>query len=514
MPSSFSATLADGAAASDALAQTGKFTRTLSDGAAASDAMGSALVSITLGSVPSPRIARGLIVSPEGGAPPGPQPPPPGPWTSRVASQSYDRWGNILGLLPDSSGRTWQEQLNATGTGSTTIDLLAPDGSVNPERATVPYRAILRFFLDGNAKYQTLIENKKTTAIASGEESVEQVVIGGRGSIAIFEEALVYPYNGLGWYPFSDKRVFDFSSPEVDEVSWPNAVEIKQQDNPFNPYGGAPTNWPDHAAKWIWGVGGPGPYPVGFCYFKKRMYLSNETNVRFFISADDGFELRVDGASAAAAAQAAEQRDFIWSKTTTVDLWLSPGVHTIAIRGENVARPGSPTTNVAAVIFSCYAISATGQLLPAPAIPLGPIQPIMASDNTWKCLAYPTTPPGLPIGSTFHFLFNEAKARGCFGVAETGVPYADLGFSGTLDSAGNPWPVVEFGFQVGSNLLSTILEMADTYVDFRMRAEPGIGIGGMPASMILDAYNTIGTTPGVTLAAGVNLGSLGYDGKV
>jgi hypothetical protein len=89
--------------------------------------------------------------------------------------------------------------------------------------------------------------------------------------------------------------------------------------------------------------------------------------------------------------------------------------------------------------------------------------PLIVSDGSWQCLAYPPTPPGMTPGEVIRHAVSEAQARGAIGEVR-------LGFDDRYDSGGNPWPVEgNIATKVGTNLWVFIgEEMAATYVDVSM----------------------------------------------
>lgn len=485
--------------------------------------------------------------------------PAPVPYRSQITCGLYDRLGNLIVALPNSFARKWQGQLSNVGNGEATIQYT--DSAV----PTVDYRQLLRFTLNSNAAFSAVVEQIDREVIKPGEEHDEIVVLKGRGTLAILEEAVVYPELGLGALPFSDTRTFSYVSTAYDDSAWGNALLIKQQSSAAAPYANAPAVWPDGQAWWIWGQGGTGPYQIGDCYFRHTFSLSAETTVRFAFSADDGIEVWLDGARLAQDTQA-----FLWGTTKTADVFITAGTHTVAIRGINIPRPNNAATNVAAVILTAMVLNADGTL--------GAV--LVHTDQTWTCLAYPvdgarndftdgvetagsvvlqsasgdssgigytfvptdvgravtggdiqpgTTivsyvnrntvnmsgpsssshtglgislfghpyEPGFTPGALLRILVSEAQNRGA-------LVHVVLGFSDSADSAGKPWPLMgSTSFQCGLDLLSVVLQLAESYLDVSMDV----------GTTTLRAYGALGTDQSVTLAAGTNLTELAFAGQ-
>ncbi len=402
---------------------------------------------------------------------------PPPAYTPRLTADVVNRAGALVVALPNSFKRTWQDVLDDVG--SHGCEVQADDAAV----PSVPYRSIIRYSLDGVARFAGLIESKHTKAVDPGEEANETVEFKGRGTLAIWEEAVTYPEQGLGSLPFSDTRLFSYASTKFDSSGWGSSFVVKQQSNPATPYPNAPSGWPDPTAYWIWAVPFASPQPVGDCYFRKTFTIAAETTVRVFCTADDGIELYIDGALVLS-----ETKAYLWGTTKQSDIFLSAGTHTVAVKGTNIARPASPSTNIAAILVSLMAINADGTL--------GSV--IVNTDSTWQSVGYPTVVPGFTPGQILRILMQEAQARGTL----TGV---SLGFTDTNDSAGQPWPIIgEVSVAVGLDYLSVIRQLTDTYIDVRMDV-------GLP---VLRAYDSLGSASGASLVPGTNLTSLDHTGTV
>lgn len=379
-----------------------------------------------------------------------------------------DQPENLLVELTHFRGVTARKALRELGTCRFTVN--NDDVQVN----FIPLgRCVAKFRLDGTVVESFLIERSVRVSRSAEEEGGEATEFHGVSTLGLLREAVVYPEKGSDAEPYSDERLFDFTSAALDDSDWENAKLIKLQGASGTPYDTAPVNWPDALAWWVWGDPHTSPQPVGDCYFRRFINVATETPVRIFITADDAFELYVDGVPLAQEAQA-----YLWRETRSVDTFLSIDQHLIAVKATNVDRPSNPSTNIGAVIVAVYALSEGGATL-------GTL--IDDTDADWRSLAYPLVPAGFTVGRLLRTLVDEAQARLC-------LPGVTVSFSNTHDSAGTAWPSVhEFAFPVGRSLFEVVTELVEGgYCDVAMD----------PVNHTLHAWVSRGTATGVALVAG------------
>lgn len=395
----------------------------------------------------------------------------------RITAANYSRAGGFVVDLDESYARRWTPDLNDTGAAELTVqnDL----GGLS----AVNYGSVVRFSLDGQARFAMLVERKLRKSIEQGEERGQTTSLSGRGTLAAWEEAVVYPELGAGRQG-PDVRSFNFASTSYDDSSWGYAVQSEQGVGDVGgSREGAPQGWPDPEAWWIWSEYSStlASVPAGDAYFRKSFTVASGTLVAIFCTGDNEFDLWLDGESI--------MKDTLsggvgWGGTKRTDVYLDAGEHLIAIRGSNA--PGT-NPNPAGVLVSVFSLGAQGTALGTR---------ILKSDNTWRALGYPSSPPGFSPGQVVRILRDEFSNRGGDGVA--------LAFDDYTDSAGVAWPVTpEISVRVGLDYLNVLRQLAETYFDMRM------AIG----TMTLYAYSTMGTTRPVTLAAGANLRRLTHDGR-
>jgi hypothetical protein len=404
-------------------------------------------------------------------------------WAVEVyqAWRPWDAAGLIDTLESEDPNRSVRIVENAPGTWALSV----PKGSADAALLT-PYRWV-KFRVDGAIVRAGRIQPFEQGTIEQGEEAAESLSFSGEGALGSLRDATVWPHEDTGRLA-RDTRFFNFASPDYDSSAWTPAIELYEQGDPGTSLYGVdvPTDWPNPAAFWIWGtvldLGSSPPMPVGDCYFRTTVTLASEGDYAFFITADDGYELWVDGVLLAAQTEA-----FIFRNTNRVDQFLDAGVHTVAIKGTNIDRPTSPATNAAGVLFSMYATSA-GELTTLE----------LQSDDSWDCLAYPASPPGFTPGKIVGTLMWDAWGR------EAIWPWWYT-WDYLLDSNGDAWPEeVEISFRYTDTILDVLLKLAETYVDFT--ADEDL----MSVDMVAKGGWTISS--GVTLVDGVNLGDLTHTG--
>lgn len=390
---------------------------------------------------------------------------------------------NLLRTFTEDDGRTFRVARNDPGTWTVRVPRDSTDSTYCQTHRWVKFR------LDGAVVQAGRIAPWTQGTIEEGEESDEVLTLSAPGFLTTLRDAIVYPHSSTGRLA-RDTRWFNFASPDYpDEASWAAAVQLYEQGNAGTSLPGVdvPEDWPDATAWWIWGtnynLANSPPQAVGDCYFRTSVTLAAEGDYAMFITCDDGYELWVDGVMLAAQTEA-----FIWRNTYRIDQFLDAGTHTIAIKGTNMDRPTSPSTNHAGLLFAMYSTTAGGEL--------AVLQ--VHSDNTWKCKAYPATPPGFTPGEIIKILMDEAYARGA-------IQAWSYSFGNALDSNGDAWTEeVEQSFRFSDTVLDALNKLGETWIDYT----------GDPDTIELDMVNKggLGTTVAVSLQEGQHLAGLTHNG--
>jgi hypothetical protein len=401
--------------------------------------------------------------------------------TRRIEVRVYEANGTTLvGTLASDRGRQMLVDLSGEGDYSLEVRLGHAD------EAMLTDGRLVRWMLDGSAVWQGLVEERRPVlADPQTRQSGRVVRCQGRGVLALLERAVVYPELGLG-RSSPDTRFFNPASADYNASGWANAVALKRQDDPGPvAWRHAPRDWPDPEAWWIWDTDGDIP-PVapGDVWFRKEFTVptGKSGDYRFFLTADDGFELYVDGNR-----EASEQRAGLWGTTRYVDLLLDEGTHVIAVKAVNFDRQVT-ATNAAALILSVSDVLVGGQ-------DLG--DTIVRTDNTWKMLPYPATEPGMTPGKILHVLLTEAQTNGF-------LPGLSWDFTATLDSNGNAWPEeIDVSFPVGMSLLDVVRHLVD---------EHAIDVDMAPTGLTFRAFASKGQdrTGTVSASYGSNISRLAF----
>lgn len=400
--------------------------------------------------------------------------------------------GTLRVSLDESRHRGWTDQLNDVGEGH--LELLASDTDLG----SLDFDDIIRMRLDGTDRFAWLVENKRRSTIHPSEEAGQTIVISGRGVLALLEDSPVYPERGVPSRLNPQQRLFNWTSQDFDDSAWPSAFEVKQQGSDIGSaellpgqWAAAPVGFPVTTAWWIWSQDQDDdtspPQPVGYSLFRQTFTLAQESGVRIFINADDGFEIYIDGVLIAS-----ETRAFMWQEVLEVDppLHLDAGTHQVAIKAINIDRPSNDATNVAGVIAAAYSTTNGGELSAL----------LWVTDETWLTLGYPSEAPGMTPGQILDIALTEAQDRGEL----AGVTWD---FDAADDSDGTPWDhLVDLQVDVGAtSILDLARKLIETSIDIRMTP-----------SLVLQAFNrgALGTdrTATVELTRGV-LGELAHDGK-
>ena len=388
---------------------------------------------------------------------------------------------SLLTTFEDSFGRQFQDGMSDTGSGQ--IALLTGDATLDDGAKVV------RFKVNDTYAFSMRIERQQLRTVARGEESDQLVELSGRGLVAEWEDAVVYPYGGLNQRPISDSRAFTWASPELSTDGWPVAVtELsglstqQQLDPPLHAPWFPPLGWPsnDLAPSWIWSRGQNSTnMPAGSSLFRATFTAAATGRVSIFYTADSRCRVWLDGVLLSDWTSQPNERSFLNAYRSTP--MVSAGNHTIAIEGDSQAWIESLPGSIRGIVVCAVYSGGVGGTFNSSSR-------LLKTDSTWKCLDYPAVYPAPTPGKILSTLLAEAQARG----ALTGW---SLGCTDTVDSAGQPWPVdAAYVFRVGDTYLSVLKALADVSIDFRAR----------PVGKVLDVWikDTVTQATGFTFTAG------------
>lgn len=402
----------------------------------------------------------------------GPGPPPEIGLTPTVTATAFSSAFVGGTLLDESWERSWRHPLSDAGSGSVKLQ------NDDADMAACVLGNIVRFELAGAPVFAMVVERHDVAAIAAGEEADEATIVSGRGTMALWQQMVVYPEVALTTEPFWDNRRFDFTSALLSDAAWPAAIVTPTEVD------GAgdciischPPNWPDPTAEHIWDrlAGSAVSVPVGTVFFRKSFSVAVDTPVELRAAADDAYEVYVDGVPIVA------DGPVYLGQSKSSRFRLSAGTHLIAVRATNA------NALKASMVLTVMTIGADGN----------PGTVVVNSGADWKCLGYPASPPGFTPGYIIRRLLTEAQARGVL----TGMMTS---FTDSADSAGALWPTTaDVAFRVGLDGLAMLAQLAETYIETEMS----------PTSLTLHAWvrGTKGAASAVALARGVNLMSLSH----
>ena len=390
--------------------------------------------------------------------------------------------------LTESFDRRFRDPLSDVGTGQ--LSVLADD--TNASNLTIG--KVVRCSIGGTTAFSWRIDKRELKAVDRGEESTQAVTLSGRGLVADWGEAVVYPLGGIDARPQSDSRPFTWATSLVSTSAWSSASQQFPNACIPNIYdltnGWPPLGWPapvlSSSVKWIWSRAFA-THPAGYSLFRKSFTLASGKQCALFLSGGGRARAFVDGIEAVPWTSSYPQ----WSSgfTTSRTFNITAGTHELAIEGENFDYSGTQYVtpgSVGCVIAALHEVPTSGAFSSSSLI--------VGTDTTWKTQDYPNPYPSPTPGAILNQLVTEAQARG----ALSGWSFGGS-FSSSVDSAGNAWSSSqECSFRVGDSLLSVLRQMVDQdLIDFRPSA----------TGKVLFVYNNGANTgsSGVTLAAGSNL---------
>ena len=296
-------------------------------------------------------------------------------------------------------------------------------------------------------------------------------VLIGSGEVARLDELKVYPVGGLGRYPFSDERNFNWTAPEFDDGAWVAAVATAANYGATNENYGLPEGFPWGTASWIWDEDSSGTVPGGIKYMRKTTNVSETAVYEAWSAADDRNECWSDGTSILKSSDAPYD-----GRTTAVELYMTAGWATIAAKVEN------RNDLKAGLLFGI------GK-------PLSTDAPVVVTDTSWV-----VAPNGAELGMNPGAILTQLRTEGI----ARGETWPAVTFTAALDSNGVAWDTYEeLTCQVGDSVWDVLKQMVDLEMcDFRMS----------PDGFELNVYNagTAGSLVAYTLGS-TNLTHLSWD---
>ena len=347
---------------------------------------------------------------------------------------------------------------------------------------------MVRFNVDGVPDRTYMIEKVVRRPVQRfASERIRTV--SGRDIVAQFGDCPVDPPLGITVKPVTRTIRFDWTHPDLDRSGWFTPVylgpvysgNVLPDGETANPValsakdGWHPDGWPDVFSGWIWrsAVDGSGSHPVNqTCYFYHDYPVSGpeeeEKPFLMVFTADDVGQLAFDGTVLDSGVDPPAVQ---WNRCTASPVpQVSGGTHHIAAKVTNTVFDTDYEIrgNPGAMAFTSYRPGPSPALQNQVTYALVPdIVPIRTGQNVnspepslgggWKCWtvggagADGSSPPGFTVGRAFEILFGRVKVHDY-------LPGWTLTFNGTVDSAGNAWPVTdELTASTADSLLDTML---------------------------------------------------------
>lgn len=386
---------------------------------------------------------------------------------SRLTVEVYNRAG-VLVASPEAwwlDAGAFLDELHDTG--SFSLNIQADD----PDLGDIGDGMILQYLIDATPAWRGVLRRRTIREVAADEAGRYSTLIG-FGEVNRLDEMVVYPAGGLGRFPFSDSRDFNWTAIEFDDSGWDAVVVTPANYGLSTENYGLPEGFPDGDAEWIWDEDSSGSVAAGTKYMRGSGTAASTRVREAWGASDDTFELWLQGISVLRSGDTAYV-----GKTSAVEMLVSSGAIQAAARVTNL------NALKAGFLFSLLT-------------PLDDSEaPTLHTDSTW--LVKPGADPlGMNAGEILVQLFAEATARGEDPPAVT--------FTTALDSEGDAWTVYEeLSVQVGATYWDVLRQMVDLGMcEFRMS----------PDAYELNLYNPggAGTTVAYTLGD-TNLTSLTFE---
>jgi len=384
----------------------------------------------------------------------------------------YDQDLTYLDLIADPIEPSFQEILSDPGAGQ--FKCHTQDAAVQRTgwKTLLAYGNIVVMHDTQTDKwFAWLIEKRDRVVIAAGEHAEEQWTVSGRGIGAMLQDAVVYPEYGIR-RTAADQRNFNFASKPSDwyiSSEWtgtPHGVTWSASTTHTR----HPKGWPDPSAQWIWSSNPDANSPAGTVFFRKSFTISSPERVSFYCTADNRFNLYIDGELVMSGRH--------WTQYQRFDIDLDPGTHWVAIRGVNDPGAASGGSNPAGVILTAYQIDPLSDKK---------LARILHTDTTWDMRPYGTKPPGWDPGDLMKTLVSEAKVRGV-----DAMQHFNVNVGTNTDSAGHTWPnnsIVSRAFDVGADYLDVLSQTAETSCEWLCRWN---NPGGVGSKIYLDLWTSHG----------------------
>jgi len=237
----------------------------------------------------------------------------------------------LMGYITQGSEAEFVDEFNAPGFGRVSVPLGSPDA------ALLTKDAVVRVFYEDSPRFAWFVESLERVVVGG---DVAMLKVSGRGLLAWLDDAVVYPQGGLRELS-SEERPFNYAS---EDGTWRNAVDWSAPQtlawktdakDRVTVRARLPKGWPDPNAQWMWKTDPKDPVEKGTRnWFRSTFTLSEKKKIRFFATADNIFELYLNGSLVMSSSKFSEQAP-TYAQTATYTEELPAGTHTIGVFVKN-----------------------------------------------------------------------------------------------------------------------------------------------------------------------------------
>lgn len=350
----------------------------------------------------------------------------------------------------------------------------------------IDFDDVVKVSLDGTVVGAFVIETKDKTHIAA--DGTRWVRVSGRGLMCWLEDAVVWPQGGIAYNYSPTDRPFNYagvSSHWYSLVTWAAPLGFKQSATSSGDYRyKSPKGWPDPGAYWIWPTNPAATVAANArAWMRSTFALEAPRKMRFYATADNAFELYLDGALILGTSDVqAEGANYTGFAEKVIQVPAGP--HILAAYVTNGAS-GSPGDR-AGFLFTSTLLNPNGT----------PSTVLRHSDLTnWvvtqdEPLWYAAEILDVVLAEHRGRIIDEGQAGR--------LQNLTIGWSNTQDSDAVDWTTAKaMAIRCGTNALDVLNLLVDHSIDFWVD----------PDTVTLNAYEVRGTdrSQAVVLAAAKNL---------
>lgn len=234
----------------------------------------------------------------------------------------------LLGWIRDAMSASFSDEFNGAGSGDVEVVLSSADADL------LRRDNVVRIYYRGRCVFAWVVESLERSL--AGRDEVDTLRASGRGLMSWLDDAVIYPQGGFAAYASPD-RPFNFASADgswLKNAEYQAAKAVKWRDDK-TARKGQPRKWPDPDASWIWITDPTAAVEAGVTgWFRSSFTLEKATRVKFAVTADNRFEVFLDGAPLLTTPSGYADRT-TWSTMSKKTVKVDEGPHTLAARVQN-----------------------------------------------------------------------------------------------------------------------------------------------------------------------------------